>query len=156
MYVRVRACVSTCTGRDNMQESVLCVLPPGFGLQFPGLATSPLTQPLAGSDFGFWKVLTWLLRSVIWCVTENVHCEWRDYVWTDVEWQVFLRAVGLVASFFANLLSDDLGTGENVLLRPVSPSGQSLFSHHLLSTLRTTLSSCWIDLSFQPPSALPY
>lgn len=52
--------------------------------------------------------------------------------WTDVEWQVFLRAVGLF---------DDLRTGEKVLLQPFLPSGQSLFSHHALFVLRTAVAS---------------
>lgn len=38
---------STCAGRDKLPESVLCVLPPGFGLQFSGLATSSWTPSLS-------------------------------------------------------------------------------------------------------------
>lgn len=132
---RVCACVSTCTGRDNLQESVLCVFPPGLGLQYSGLATSPW-------ELRFLKSADVAVAVCHLICTENVHC-------TDGEWQVFLRAVGLVC------ISSWASVRENALLKPFLPSGQSRFSHSSLSVLRPLfLPLDWPSL--QPPAALPY
>lgn len=110
------------------------------------------SQPLAGSDFGFWKVLTWLLGPVIWSVQGMFILVRRICIGLLLNGRCFLEQW-----VSPSVWRPAHCTGDHGLLQPFLPSGQSL-------TVQSPCAVCtqhrccflWIDLSYQPPSALPY
>lgn len=103
------------------------------------------SQPLAGSDFGCWKVLTWLLRPVIWFVQ-------RMFILVRI-----CNGLMLNGRCFLKLW---VSLTTCALVRTSSCSLFSLPASHCSVTmrclLRTAVASSGLNSRYQPPSALPY
>lgn len=98
------------------------------------------SQPLAGSDFGFWKVLTWLLGPVIWFVQSMFILVRRICIGLMLNGRCFLELW---------VLFDDLCTGENR-----APAAFSPFWPVALSVFRTAVASSGLTFSCINPLQL--